>query len=147
MAVMDIKRPKPKPATNKPLTPIDTGLRKKLVVLITRRNVAIALAVILVLSVGLIGFRHQAHQQLNSSPRQNTAGNIQRVVTEVGKLVLLPSGQVPTVAIIKNVSELQNQSFYANAQDGDYILVYSQAKKAILYRPSINRVIEYSNTN
>jgi len=140
---MDIKRPRPKPVASEPLRPVDNGLRKKLILVVTRRNAIIALAVILVLSIGLISLSHRAH----NSSQQAAAGKVQKVVAEVGKLVLLPSGQVPTVAIIKNTSELQNQSFYTNARNGDYVLVYPQAKKAILYRPSINRVIEYSSTN
>jgi hypothetical protein len=146
MAVMDIKRPKP--VTTTPSAPVNIGLHKKLILLITRRNAAIAVAAILVLSIGFISLRHlQAKTQPNSSPQQATA-EIKDVTTKVGRLVLLPSGgQVPTVAIIKNAATLKNQSFFANAQDGDYVLVYSQAKKAILYRPSINRVIVYSNTN
>jgi len=147
MVVMDIKRPKPKSVSNEPLKPVDNSLKKKLTLLITsRRKAAIVLATILVLFIGFITFRHiQAGQGSNNS-QQHTA-EVQKVIAETGKLVLLPSGQVPTVAIIKDASELRNQSFFANAQDGDYVLVYSQAKKAILYRPSINRVIAYSGTN
>jgi hypothetical protein len=43
---------------------------------------------------------------------------------------------------LTNVSNLKSQAFYANAENGDKVLLYQQAKKAYLYRPSINKVID-----
>ncbi|MBX4181326.1 DUF4366 domain-containing protein [Candidatus Parcubacteria bacterium] len=70
-------------------------------------------------------------------------------VEMVSKLIMLPEGEKPTVATISDPALLQGQPFFANAQKGDELLIYSVAQKAYLYRPSINKLIEVSviNTN
>ncbi len=59
----------------------------------------------------------------------------------------LPSGETPTVAAVSDVSKLQGQQFFVNAKNGDQVLIYSNAKKAILYRPSTNKIIEVGPVN
>lgn len=63
-------------------------------------------------------------------------------VAKVGKLVLLPEGEQATLATVTDVTKLKGQSFFAKAQNGDKVLIYEQSKKAILYRPALNKVIE-----
>lgn len=64
------------------------------------------------------------------------------VVQRVSHHILLPSGEQPTVATVTDASKVRNQAFFAEAATGDKVLIYAQAKKAYLYRPSIDRVIE-----
>lgn len=71
----------------------------------------------------------------------------QQLVNEVGKLVQLPQGETPTIATVNNATKLQNQAFFKDAQNGDKVLIYSKSGKAVLYRPSTNKIIEYSTVN
>lgn len=64
------------------------------------------------------------------------------LVETVGKLINLPEGEKPTVATVTDLNKLKSQSFFANAAVGDKVLVYFQAKKAYLYRPSTNKLID-----
>jgi hypothetical protein len=76
---------------------------------------------------------------------QATVGNLQttaEVVNQVSKHILLPSGEQPTVATVTDASKVRDQTFFSNSASGDKVLIYAQAKKAYLYRPSIDRVIE-----
>ncbi len=66
---------------------------------------------------------------------------------EVGKLIELPSNETPTIATVTNVSNLQNQAFFANAQNGDKVLMFAQAKEVILYRPSTNKIVQVAPLN
>lgn len=66
---------------------------------------------------------------------------------KVAKLIELPQGEVPTVAEISDKNKLQDQSFFINAKNGDQVLIYSNAKKVILYRPSTNKIIEVASIN
>ena len=67
------------------------------------------------------------------------------VIHKVEKLYLTPSGEVPTVAEIKDKNSLpKDQEFYKDARNGDYLLVYRMAKIAILYRESINKLVTVS---
>lgn len=75
---------------------------------------------------------------------------VKEVVGQVGKLVVLPSDEKPTLATVTDLSKLKGQSFFVNAANGDKVLVYEKAKKAILYRPSLNKIVEMtplSSTN
>ncbi|HEX8182576.1 MAG TPA: hypothetical protein VF575_03160 [Candidatus Saccharimonadales bacterium] len=77
-----------------------------------------------------------------NSPAQNNLQTTAEVVKQVSKHILLPSGEQPTVATVSDASKVRNQAFFTNAASGDKVLVYAQAKKAYLYRPSIDRMIE-----
>ncbi|MEK7096013.1 MAG: hypothetical protein AAB896_01855, partial [Patescibacteria group bacterium] len=79
--------------------------------------------------------------------KSQTASNLEEVVNQVGKLVILPSDEKPTLATISDVSKLQGQPFFASAANGDKVLVYAKAGRAILYRPSLNKIVEMAPLN
>jgi len=64
------------------------------------------------------------------------------LVKKVGTNLDLPKGESPTVATVTDVNQLKGQVFFKNAQNGDKVMIYTQARKAILYRPSTNKIIE-----
>lgn len=70
-----------------------------------------------------------------------------KLVTEVREHALLPTDEEPTVATVSDISKLQGQAFFLDAANGDKVLVYSNAKKVVLYRPSIQRVINMTPLN
>jgi len=67
--------------------------------------------------------------------------DMQLCVTKVGKLMLLPTGENPTYGTVQDISKLKGQTFFAKAQNGDEILIYEMAKLSILYRSSINKIV------
>lgn len=69
------------------------------------------------------------------------------LITEVGKLLALPSDEKPTVATITDVEKLKEQVFFKNAANGDKVLIYTKSKKAILYRPSDKKIVEVGAVN
>lgn len=69
---------------------------------------------------------------------------VQDLVEKVGKLIKLPN-ETPTIATVSDVSQLQEQTIFKNAQNGDKVLIFADAKRAILYRPSENIVVEVGN--
>jgi hypothetical protein len=71
---------------------------------------------------------------------------VERLVTEVGQIIALPD-ELPTVATVTDAELTKEQPFFANAQNGDRVLIYSSAKKAYLYRPSEKRIIEVGVVN
>jgi len=60
----------------------------------------------------------------------------------VGKLMVLPEGETPTIATVSDPDKLKDQAFFAHAKTGDKVLIYAKAKKAILYSPTDNRIVE-----
>ncbi len=69
-----------------------------------------------------------------------------RLVEEVGKIIELPQ-ETPTIATVSDVEKLRNQTFFSKAQNGDKVLIFTDSKKAILYRPSEKRIIEVGIVN
>ena len=64
------------------------------------------------------------------------------IVDSVKKIMVLPKDEVPQVAIIQDVDALKKtQDFFIDAQNGDKILVYAQARKAIIYRETTNQIV------
>lgn len=82
-----------------------------------------------------------------SNPQEIAKQEQEQLVAAVGQLVELPQGETPTVATVSDVSKLQDQAFFASAENGDKVLIYTQAKKAVLYRPSTNKLIQIAPIN
>ena len=71
-----------------------------------------------------------------------------RVLTEkVAMLVDVPKGETPTLATVNDPAKLKEQAFFTDAQGGDKVLVFVQAKRAILYRPSTGKVVQVANVS
>jgi hypothetical protein len=82
-----------------------------------------------------------------SDPKTAAQDQAQDLTTKVGKLIVLPSDNNPTIATVKDADKLKAQEFFARAQNGDKILYYPKSSRAVLYRPSSNKVVEYSKVN
>ncbi|MCX6732607.1 MAG: hypothetical protein NTV98_03650 [Candidatus Roizmanbacteria bacterium] len=74
--------------------------------------------------------------------KQDKKQAVTEILTKIGALYDLPTGETPTIATVSDKTKLDKQAFFAKAENGDNVLIYSNAKKAILYRPSINKVME-----
>ena len=69
------------------------------------------------------------------------------LLSKVSNLALLPANEDPTVATITNAHRLKGQQFFQYAQNNDKVIIFPQAGRAILYRPSINKIIEAAPVN
>lgn len=63
------------------------------------------------------------------------------IVKAVGNLIQLPE-EAPSVATVTDLAPLREQAFFAEAEVGDVVLMFPQSRKALLYRPSENKLIE-----
>lgn len=80
-------------------------------------------------------------QATNKSEDQVKKDN-ERLIAQVKSLVDLPEGENPTIATVNDASKVKEQTFFSRSENGDRVLIYTQSKKAILYRPSTNKIIE-----
>ena len=83
--------------------------------------------------------RTQATAQVEANADPNS--QIEALVAEVGRLVILPD-EKPTVGTVQDKEQLRSQPFFANAENGDRVLIFANAHKALLYRPSTQKIIE-----
>lgn len=106
----------------------------------------IILFLLLIIGVGVASYGayyfYSQYQSLKENPEM-VAQEEERIVLEsLSKLIELPEGETPSIATILDIEKLMDQPFFAKANNGDKIIIYSQARKAILWRPSSNKIIE-----
>ncbi len=82
-----------------------------------------------------------------SKGTQAIQAETEKLLAEVGKLISLPNDEKPTIATVSDVEKVKNQPFFKNAKNGDKVIIYTNAKKAILYRPSEKKIVEVGAVN
>lgn len=65
---------------------------------------------------------------------------VEVVKAKVARHYVLPTNEQPALATITDSKKLTS-SFFKKAQNGDKVLIYQKNQVAILYRPSIDRII------
>jgi hypothetical protein len=93
------------------------------------------------------GYYYNQNKELLKNPNKANDEKVAALVEKVGKLVLLPEGEVPTVAEVSDPEKLKSQPFFARAKVGDQVLLYAGAKKAVLYDPKANIILEMAALN
>lgn len=100
-----------------------------------------------VLSSGTAVYFYNEYSALQQDPNKVAQEEVSKLVAQVSKLILLPEGEVPTLVTVADPSKLKDQPFFANAKTGDKVLIYTRAKKAILYNPDSNKIVEVAPIN
>ena len=104
-------------------------------------------ALLVVLGGGGYFYYQSTKAQKQANPQQVAQEEVKKIVAEVGKLIDLPSGEDPTVATVTDISKLKDQPFFQKAKNGNKVLIYTNARKAILYDPASNKVIDVAPIN
>ena len=84
---------------------------------------------------------------LKKNPQAEAQAEVRSLVAQVGRLILLPTGEDPTLATVVDPDKLRDQPFFANAQKNDKVLIYTNARKAILYSPTSNKIVDVAPIN
>lgn len=109
---------------------------------------AAALFVILASLPSIYFYRQYQQAQLQiTNPTAAAQEDAAATIIAVGKLMQLPSGETPTVAIVQDITKLRDQTFFSTAKNGDKVLIYTVSRKAIIYRPSTNKIIDVAPVN
>jgi len=114
-------------------------------IMFTTRNIIVVLAVLVVAAAGsAYYFYSQASGARN--PEAAAQKEAEQLVAAVGKLIILPD-ETPVVATVADPSRLAGQPFFQNAKKGDKVLIYNEARKAVLYSPEDNRIVDVAPLN
>ena len=99
-----------------------------------RKVVLIGISILVIISVG-----YAVRPKLNThKDNLNSVTTIQRLV---GRHFVLPNDETPALATVTDKAKLTTK-FLQKAENGDKILIYQKASRVIIYRPSIDRIID-----
>ena len=105
------------------------------------RNIFVITIGLLLISI-LVIFSLYIKIYKTNSPEKLASNEINDVVAKVSKIIILPEGEEPTIATVLDLEKVKDQPFFANAKIGDKVLIYLKAKKAFLYDPIANKIVE-----
>lgn len=102
---------------------------------------------LIVVFAGATVYFYRQFSVASKNPQQIAQAEARELSAEVGKLIVLPADESPTVATVSDPEALKDQAFFTGAKQGDKVLIYTNAKKAILYDPSIKKIINIAPIN
>ena len=105
------------------------------------------LGLILFVALVVTIFFYSEARTLGKDPNKEAQAKITALVEKVGKIIALPEGEVPTIALVTDLAPLAKNAFFAKAKVGDEALFYPVAQKAFLYDPRENRIVEVASMN
>ncbi len=99
------------------------------------------LIVAVILVVGGFAYYKSSHQTFEAGQKLSDS-QVEDILTSVGRHIKLPAGETPLVATVADIDLLlQREPFYTGAKNGDILLLYPNAGKAILYAPDEDLII------
>lgn len=109
--------------------------------------IVILIIAAILITGGYFFYQYQSlKKQLKDSPIANQE-EAKKIAAEVGKLVALPTDEIPTIATVSDITKLKDQQFFKDAKNGDKVLIYTKARKAYLYDPINSKLINIGPLN
>ena len=98
-------------------------------------------------AVGFAAYFWYEVSALKKNPQRAVQEETRKLLANVSQLIVLPEGETPTIATVTDPERLKDQPFFAKAQTGDKVLIYTNVRKAILYSPTQNKIVEVAPIN
>ncbi len=135
----DLQRPIVEEETPKPV--VETPVAHRQRTFSYDKYLVPAMFVVLLVVLVAVGYTQLRGETTTTEAAPLDQREISKLVDKVGKHILLPSGEQATIATVTDVTKLEKNDFFSLAQNGDKVLIYANAKIAILYRPSLDKVV------
>ena len=107
---------------------------------VSLRWLIIITSIVFVIVAAMAGFFAMQFFALKSNPEVADDEASKRIISKVENIYMLPEGE-PTVATVQDKEKLNGQAFFDKAENGDYLVIYSDAKLALLYRENANKLV------
>lgn len=110
-----------------------------------KKTVVAALLIVAIISIGVFYYYQKSKSASNIT--QISSSETTDLISRVGKLTKLPVSEQPAISTFSESDMLTKQPFFRSAKSGDKVIIYPVSRKAILYRPSDNKIIVAGTIN
>jgi hypothetical protein len=111
-----------------------------------KKRLLIAAAVVAVVLLAVGGYFLWDYLKLKNNPNAANEETSARIIQQVSNIYQLPN-ETPTIAQVEDKEKLKGQNFFDNAENGDYLMIYPQAKVALIYREKVRKLINVGPVN
>lgn len=108
---------------------------------------AFAILILLAIAGSSAGIYYYVQFKKLETRVNDPKAQVKDILAKVGKLIELPTGEEPTVATVNDAEKIRNQPFFAKAQNGYTVILYSSSKMAILFDDKNNKIINIGTIN
>jgi hypothetical protein len=115
--------------------------------MLLRKSIFIALIFIAVVFAASSVYFYWQFSQLKTNPQKLVQEESLALIGKVSRLIVLPEGEMPTIATVSDPDKLKDQPFFAKAKVGDKVLIFPNSQKAILYNPTNDIIVEVAPVN
>lgn len=90
--------------------------------------------ILLIVTAGGVGYA----VYLKSQPTDD----LTKIKEAVGRHLILPSDETPALLTVVDAGKLSSEFLKVKAKNDDRILIYQKNQRVIIYRPSVDRVVD-----
>ena len=112
-----------------------------------KRLIPYVLTFLVLVAAGFSVYFWNEARVLKANPQRAAQAETLKLIAAISKLIVLPEGENPTIATVTDPERLREQPFFANAKTGDKVLIFTNSRKAILYSPTQNKIVEVAPIN
>src|SRR5690349_6611400 len=113
----------------------------------SKKYITAGISLIAIIAIGTSVFwfmQYQHEKDQHKDPAVAAQEELKSLQKKISRLMVLPDGSDATVATVSDITKLKDQPFFKNATNGDKVLIYAQAKTAILYNPKKDLIVSVS---
>jgi len=127
-------------ATTRATSPVR---RRSFPIAFVRRLKLRTIIIAIILIVGWLGaiYFYNQYNEIANDPQVVAQKQANKVLTDLSSIMELPENELPSISTITDISALAGNLFFERAQNDDVLIVYTQAQQAIIFRPSMKKII------
>lgn len=114
-----------------------------------KKAVILSFVILALLAIGGGGagvYYHSKYQQEVKKANDPT-NDVKALLIQVGKLIDLPTDEEPTIATVTNADQITQQPFFTKAKNGDRVIIYTNARLAILFDVVAGKIMNVGTIN
>lgn len=101
----------------------------------------IAIIFVIIAALGVWSYKTGRIFKKSEPTTTQTEDSNTEIIAKVAALMELPADELPSIATVTDKEKLADEEFFSRAELNDKLLIYSDSKLAIIYRPSTNKIV------